>query len=384
MLRWIDWSIVANTATSNLATIVVWAGFVLAFIFGAVANKTNFCTMGALSDIVNMGHWGRMRMWLLAMAIAMLGAGLLAYTGQVNLSKAVVQRPTLSWLSLLVGGACFGVGMTLSGGCANKNLVRMGGGSVRSVVVCVFMAIAAYMTLKGLFGQWRAGFLDPVSVNLAEFGWKDQSLATALARVTGVNAEQALLATLAVLVLGLLAFVLKDRRFRGNVRQIGGAVTIGTLVVAGWYVSGHIGFGESPDTLEDTYFGTNSHALESMSFVAPLAYGLELLMLWTDKSLHITFGIASAMGVVFGSAVVALVSRTFRWEGFASLADLRRQLVGALLMGFGGVTALGCTIGQGLTGISTLAIGSFIALAGIIAGSVATLKYTLWRDERRC
>jgi uncharacterized membrane protein YedE/YeeE len=370
-----------NAAASNLATIVVWSGFVLAFAFGAVANKTNYCTMGALSDIVNMGHWGRMRMWLLAMAVAVLGAAVLAYTGQVDLSKAVNQRPTLSWLSLLVGGVCFGVGMTLGGGCANKNLVRVGGGSVRSIVVLVFVAIASYMTLKGLFGQWRASVLDPVAVNLADFGWKDQGLATALSRATGMAPKTALLATSATLVLGLLAFVFKDKRFRTNLTQIGGAVALGSLVVGGWYVSGHVGFGESPDTLEDVYFATNSRTLESMSFVGPLAYGLELLLLWTDKSLHITFGIASVVGVVLGSAAVALASRSFRWEGFASLADLRQQLVGAVLMGFGGVTALGCTIGQGLSGISTLAIGSFIAVAGIIAGSVATLKYTLWREE---
>jgi uncharacterized membrane protein YedE/YeeE len=371
-----------NAAASNLATIVVWSGFALAFVFGAVANKTNYCTMGALSDIVNMGHWGRMRMWLLAMAVAVLGAAVLAYTGQVDLSKAVNQRPTLSWLSLLVGGVCFGIGMTLGGGCANKNLVRVGGGSVRSIVVLVFVAIASYMTLKGLFGQWRASVLDPVAVNLADFGWKDQGLATALSRATGMAPKTALLATSATLVLGLLAFVFKDRRFRTNLTQIAGAVALGSLVVGGWYVSGHVGFGESPDTLEDVYFATNSRTLESMSFVGPLAYGLELLLLWTDKSLHITFGIASVVGVVLGSAVVALASRSFRWEGFASLADLRQQLVGAVLMGFGGVTALGCTIGQGLSGISTLAIGSFIAVAGIIAGSVATLKYTLWREER--
>ena len=136
------------------------------------------------------------------------------------------------------------------------------------------------------------------------------------------------------------------------------------------------------ETLEFTYFATNSRALESMSFVGPMAYGLELLMLWTDKSLHVTFGIASVLGVVLGSAAYAIASKQFRWEGFASLTDLRNQLAGALLMGFGGVTALGCTVGQGLTGVSTLAIGSFIAMAGIIAGAVATLKVLVWREER--
>lgn len=371
-----------ETTASQMAGVVVWGSFALAFAFGLIANKTNFCTMGALSDIVNMGHWGRMRMWLLAIAVAVLGASLLSYTGQVDLSRAITQRPSLSWLSLLLGGLAFGVGMTLAGGCANKNLVRAGGGSVRSVVVLVFMGIAAYMTLKGLFGQWRASWLDPVAINLADWGWKDQSLATALARATGMAPGTALLAAAALLAAGLLVFVFIDRRFRGNAAQVGGAVAIGALVVAGWYLSGHLGYGENPETLEHVYFATNSRTVESMSFVGPMAYSLELLMLWTDKSLRVTFGIASVVGVVLGSAAYALASKRFRWEGFASLADLRNQLVGALLMGFGGVTALGCTIGQGLSGISTLAIGSFIALAGIIAGSVAALKYTLWREER--
>jgi uncharacterized protein len=372
-----------NPDAGNVAASVIGGGFALAFVFGVIANKTNFCTMGALSDIVNMGHWNRMRMWLLAIAVAVLGVGLLGYSGQIDASKAIVQRPMLPWLSLLLGGLTFGIGMTLAGGCANKNLIRVGGGSVRSLVVLVFLAIAAYMTLKGLFGQWRASLLDPVALNLADFGWKDQSLATAASRLTGLSPVSAQLGTMAVLVLGLLGFVFKDRRFRANGLQVGGGVVIGLLVVAGWYVSGHIGFGENPETLEIGYFATNSRTIESMSFVGPLAYGLELLLLWTDKSLHVTFGIATTIGVVLGSATYALSAGRFRWEGFApSLLDLRNQLIGAVLMGFGGVTALGCTIGQGLTGLSTLSIGSFIAVAGIIGGSVATLKYTLWREER--
>jgi hypothetical protein len=196
-----------------------------------------------------------------------------------------------------------------------------------------------------------------------------------------MDARQSLLAVAAICVLALLVFVFKDKRFRGNATQIVGGLVLGSLVVAGWYVTGHLGYGENPDTLETVFFATNTRTLESLSFVAPLAYTLELLMLWTDSSLHLSFGIASVLGVIAGSAAYALATRTFRWEGFASMADLRNQLVGAMLMGFGGVTALGCTIGQGLSGLSTLAMGSFIAVAGIMAGSVATLKYMLWKME---
>jgi uncharacterized membrane protein YedE/YeeE len=366
----------------HLTALVLWGGFALAFAFGAVAQHTNFCTMGAVADIVNMGHWGRMRMWLLAMAVALAGTSALAALGLVDVSKAVYLRPTVAWASLVAGGALFGVGMTLAGGCANKNLVRAGGGSLRSLVVLTFLAISSYMTLKGLFGQWRASWLDPLTIDLASLGWKDQSLATALTRATGLSPAPALAASAATLAIALLAFVFKDRRFRANGRQVLGGLAIGAIVAAGWYLTGHLGWGENPETLETVSFGTQSHNLESMSFVGPAAYTLELLLLWTDRSLHPTFGIAVLVGVVLGSLAVALATRRFRWEGFASLADLRNQLLGGVLMGFGGVTALGCTIGQGLSGVSTLALGSLLATGSIVSGAVVTMKLIQWRVER--
>lgn len=367
---------------ANLGLIVVAGGFALAFVFGLVAARINFCTMGALSDVVNMGSWTRMRTWMLAVAVAMLGTAILAYTGQVELAKSVPNRPMLPWLSLLMGGVLFGIGMTIAGGCANRNLVRLGGGSIRSLVVLTFLAIASYMALKGLFAQWRASWLDPVRVDLAAYGWTDGSLATAVAKATGLAPKPALALTVSVVVAALVAFVFKDRRFRGNVRQVTGAIVLGLVIPAGWYVTGHLGYGENPETLETVYFATNTRTLESLSFVAPLAYSLEMLLLWTDKSLRLTFGIASVLGTIAGAAAYALASRTFRWEGFASLADLRNQLLGAVLMGAGGVTALGCTIGQGLSGLSTLALGSGIAVGGIVLGGVAMLKVILWWEER--
>ena len=365
---------------TNPATVVVWGGFALAFVFGAVANKANFCTMGAVSDVVNMGHWGRMRMWLLAIAVAILGAYALAHAGLADIGKSVYQRPSLNWLSLVVGGTVFGVGMSLAGGCANKNLIRVGGGSVRSLVVLTFLAISGYMTLKGLFGQWRATWLDPVSLDLSHFGWKDQGLPSLLV-AAGVSPASARWVAPGAVGAVLLGFVFADRRFRANPTQWLAGIALGALVAGGWYVSGHLGFGENPETLETGYFGTNTRTIESLSFVAPLSYTLELLMLWTDASLRLTFGIATVVGIIAGSLAHALVARSFRWEGFASVADLRTQLFGAVLMGFGGVTALGCTVGQGMTGLSTLAIGSFLAVAGIVTGSVLTLKWLLWRAE---
>jgi uncharacterized membrane protein YedE/YeeE len=364
------------------AALVVWSGFGLALVFGAVASKTNFCTMGAISDVVNMGNWGRMRMWLLAIAVAILGATALQVLGIVDLSKSIYQRPNVRWLSSIVGGVCFGVGMTLGSGCANKTLIRVGAGSLRSLVVLMFLGVSAYATIKGLFAQWRVDFLDPASIDLAARGIKGQDLPTMMASVAAVEPRTAMIATAAVVAAALLAFVLKDARFRNNRNQVLGGLTIGFLVTAGWYVSGHLGFGESPETLEMVYFATNTRAAESLSFVAPAAYGLELFMLWTDKSLGMTFGVASALGIVAGSFAYAIATRTFNLEGFASARDARNHLIGGILMGFGGVCALGCTIGQGVTGLSTLALGSIITLASIIAGAVATMKYLYWREAR--
>jgi uncharacterized membrane protein YedE/YeeE len=357
------------------ATTVLAIGLLLAIAFGAVASKSGFCIMGAISDARNMGDWGRMRMWLLALAVAMVSVNLMYLAGWVDLADSVYQRPVVPWLSLLLGGALFGAGMTLAGGCPNKNLIRLGAGSIRSLVVLVFVAISAYMTLKGLFAHWRTSYLDPFTMDLAAMGLTNQGLASVLAKATGMPHAQALLASLTVVGAGLLYVVLKDRQFRNQPRVAASATVLGLLVAAGWYLTGSVGHGENPDTLEIVYFATNTRTLESFSFVAPTAYSLELLMLWSDRSLHATFGIVSVMGVTLGSLAMALATGSFRLEGFASVQDLGAHLTGAVLMGFGGVTAYGCTVGQGLSGLSTLAPGSLIAVAGIVCGSIATMRW---------
>ena len=369
-------------STANAGALVAWGGFALAFIFGAVANRTNFCTMGAVSDIVNMGSWGRMRMWLLAIAVAIVGTHALQMLGLVDLGRSFYVRPNVTWLSYALGGFLFGVGMTLGSGCGSKTLVRVGGGSLKSLVVFTFLGIAAYMTLKGLFAIWRTSWIDPVATNLTAVNIPRQDLPTLLAAATGAGMR-----TIEPLVAGavaamLFAFVFKDREFRTSFDHILGGTVVGLVVVGGWYVTGHLGFGENPETLEDTFFGTNSRTIESLSFVAPVGYALELLMLWSDKSLTVTFGIATVVGIILGSFAYAIASRTFRWEGFAGPEDTASHVAGGILMGFGGVTALGCTIGQGLTGFSTLAVGSILAFVSIVAGSALTMKWQYWRISR--
>jgi uncharacterized membrane protein YedE/YeeE len=365
--------------SAHLATQVAWCSFGLAFIFGAVANRTNFCTMGAISDAVNMGDWGRMRMWLLAIATAIAGTSALHYLGLIDLSKSFFPRPNMTWLSYLIGGFLFGMGMTLGSGCGSKSLIRLGGGNLKSLVVLVFLGISAYMTLKGVFAVWRRSYLDSIAFDFASRGVGGQDLPTLLTAITGIEPQMTLLSVAALITIALLVFIFKDRDFRHNGEQVFGGLVVGALIVAGWYVTGHIGYGENPETLETVFFGTNSKTAESFSFVAPVAYTLELLMLWTDKSLIVTFGVAAVAGAVAGSATYALWSKSFHWEGFVSIADTRNHIIAGALMGFGGVTALGCSIGQGISGVSTLALGSFVALFAMIAGAALTMKYQYWR-----
>jgi uncharacterized membrane protein YedE/YeeE len=351
---------------------VAGGAFLLAAIFGAVGNKTHFCTMGAVSDWVNMGDTGRLRMWLLAMAVALLGSSALHLAGVVDLSKSIYPGPNFTWLSYIVGGFLFGVGMTLGSGCGSKTLIRVGAGNLKSFVVYIFLGIAAYMTLRGLFGAFRVGVLEKAAVTLPQ----GQDLPALL----GLN--RALLA--ALIGGGLLAFCYSSRDFRSHFDYTLGGVVTGLVVVGGWYVSGHVGYvAEDPNTLQEAFVATNTGRMESFSFVAPFAFTLEYLMLWTDKSKIITYGIASAAGVIAGSAAYALATRSFRWEGFRDAEDTANHIAGGVLMGFGGITALGCTIGQAISGFSTLALGSIITFIAIVAGSAATMKYQVWRIERQ-
>jgi len=366
------------TDPAHLSTLVVALAFVLAFVFGAVAHRVSFCTMGAITDVVNFGDWRRMRMWLLAIAVAIAGATALQAAGLVDFAKTIYTGAKVPWLSHVVGGFLFGFGMTLGSGCGSKTLIRVGAGNLKSLVVLLFLAVAAYMTLKGAFAPWRANGLDPVRIDV---GAPTSDLGT-LATTWGLGSAAKLWLPFAI-AFAVGAFCFANRDFRTTRELVVGGLVVGAVIVAGWYVSGHLGYlAEDPATLEEKFVATNSGRMESYSFVAPVAYLLELLVLWTDSSRVLTFGIAGVLGMIAGSAAMALATRTFRWEGFGSVEDVANHIVGAIFMGFGGVTSLGCTIGQGLTGISTLAVGSVLTLGAIVVGSVAAVKYQMWRIER--
>ncbi len=363
------------TNPAALASIVVWGAFALAFVFGAVGNKTQFCTMGAVSDVVNMGDWNRMRMWLLAIAVATAGASALQLSGLVDLSKTIYTSPRFTWLSYIAGGLLFGIGMTLASGCGSRTLIRIGTGNLKSLVVAIVLAITAYMTLKGILGVFRLAALDSVGANFAS----GQDLPSFIAYAVGLDKKLVLSALGLAVACSLLAFVFKAREFRTFDNVLGGLV-VGLVVVGGWVLSGNVGhLAEDPATLEEKFLATNSGRMESFSFVAPQAYLLELFMLWSDKSRVMTFGIAAVLGMFSGSLAWSLATRSFRLESFRDAEDLINHLVGGALMGFGGVLALGCTIGQGISGLSTLALGSFLAFFSMIAGAALTMKVQYWR-----
>ena len=331
-----------------LTTLVLWAGFGLSMIFGAIAPRSQFCAMGAVSDIVNMGDWTRMRMWGMAIGVAMIGFFGMAAAGLIDPDKTLYASSRFFWLSALVGGAMFGFGMVLSPGCGSKTLVRIGGGNLKSLVVFAVMGIAAFATLKGITAVVRVATVDRVTVDFTA----NATLPNWVAGALGVAPAAAGLGVALMMGLSLIVWALCGQGFRRFDNLLGG-LGIGAVVVAMWWVSGGLGHvTEHPETLQEVFIATNSGKSEAMSFVAPLAYTLDWLMFFSDKNKVLTLGILSVFGVVAGSAVYSLFSRRFCWEGFRDAQDPGNHLVGATLMGVGGVSAMGCTVGQDLSGIS--------------------------------
>ena len=347
-----------------LTSQVLWAAFALSFIFGFAAQRSHFCTMGAVSDIVNMQDWTRMHMWAMAIAVAMLGFAGMAYVGLISPEKTLYVSSKVLWLSFAIGGLMFGFGMVLASGCGNKTLLRISSGSLKSLVVFLVMAVTAFATLKGITAVVRVNTVDLFSLP------------------TVIPNTSLRLIISCVLAVALVAWALRNPAMRSLSGWLP-SIVIGGVIVAMWWVSGKHGFlPEHPDTLQEAFLATNSGRAESLSFVAPMAYTLDWVMFFSDKSKVLTLGIVSVFGILAGGFLETKLSKTFRWEGFGSVEDVANHLIGAVLMGVGGVTAMGCTVGQGLSGISTLALGSFIATAGILLGAVLALQYQIWRLDR--
>ena len=365
---------------------MLFAVLVLAAILGATASKTNFCTMGAVSDWVNMGYTGRLRAWLLAIAVAMAGTVLLEASGLANLAGATFppyRTNNFAWLRYLLGGLMFGIGMTLASGCGNKTLVRLGGGNLKALVVLVIASLCAYLMLwtnfyAVAFDSWMA----PLTINLGKFDIKSQALDAIAGGIMGIENTATLHTVLGlIIVAALLIFIFKSEDFRSNRDNILGGTVIGLAVTAGWYLTGgSMGqawkeWAEMADTVPSRV------EVQSFTFISPMGDSVRYLMDPANYSL-INFGVTALFGVILGSLLYAVIGRSFRIEWFASAGDFARHALGAVLMGIGGVLSMGCTIGQGVTGVSTLALGSMLTFAAIVAGAAGMMKYQYWQMLR--
>ncbi len=337
------------------AQLVVLAGLAIGLVYGAIGLLSGFCLMSSMRGWLAEGDGRLVRTYALAIAVAIAASQLLAGNGMVDLGKTIYLQPSFSVPVLFLGGLLFGYGMVLSNGCGSRALVLLGRGNLRSFVVVIVLAIAAQMTLKGLIAPARIALVQASQATV-----NANSLPSLLATLGLGDALSRVLAAAAIVV-ALILFAFAHPAFRRSPGQIAAGIIVGLLVAAGWYVTGYLG--------ADDF---NPVPVTSLTFIAPIADALQYAMLSTGLSLN--FGIATVAGVFVGSLATALVTGRFRLEGYSSPRHMLRSGGGAALMGIGGVMAFGCSIGQGLTGISTLALGSFVALAGILLGTTAGLR----------
>ena len=370
----------------NVHVQVLGATFIIAVIMGAVVNKTNFCTMGAVSDWVNIGDTGRMRAWVFAMAVALIGVIVLEATGKINLSGETFppyRSANFAWPRYIVGGLLFGIGMVLASGCGNKTLVRVGSGNLKSLTVLLIGMIAAYLMLwSPLFEKAFLPWLQPATVNLAKHGMPTQHAGDVISGLLGqAPSKTNNLAVAMMFAAGMLLFVFKSKDFRESFDNILSGAVVGLAIVAGWYLTGGP-LGQSWKDYADMATDIPSRVqVQSYTFISPMGDSVRYL-LDPSKWTLINFGVAALAGVILGSFLYATLTKSFRIEWFASFGDFINHAIGGVLMGIGGVLSMGCTVGQAITGMSTLAIGSMLTFIAIVTGAAATMKFQYWRMMR--
>lgn len=374
---------------------LLWSVFILAFILGAVANKTNFCTMGAVSDMVNMGDTGRFRAWILAATVALIGVVILESLGRADLASTLppYRGSEFQWGRYILGGILFGIGMTLASGCGNKTLIRIGGGNIKSIFVFAVIAVIAYYMVdpfKELPATWYqtyfSGWLGQASISLNT----PQDLGSVAGNWFDVSALTMRIVLGIVIAAIALRYVFKSSEFRSNKENIFAGVSVGLIVMLAWYVTSNVAVTTEDGGVSMTQFygewdmmmdseegkpknGSTNLQAQSFTFISPIGQ----MFGYAGSgfaSAFLTFGVVSVLGVILGSLILSLVTRSFRIEWFNSFKDFYMHMIGAVLMGFGGVLGLGCTIGQAITGVSTLAMGSFLVFISIVFGSALTMK----------
>jgi len=339
-------------------SLVVVSGLAIGLAYGAVGLLSGFCLLSGLRGWWADGDSRLIRTYALALGTAVAATQLLAAGGVVDLGKSIYLQPSFSVPLMFAGGLLFGYGMVLSNGCGSRALVLLGRGNLRSFVVVIVLGISAQMTLKGL--------IAPARIALLQASQATPKVISLPALLSGFGLGETLARMLAASVISgaLIIFAFAHGRFQRAGGQIAAGIAVGLLVVGGWFATGYLG--------ADDF---NPAAVTSLTFIAPIADAVQYAMLSTGLSLN--FGITMVAGVFAGSLVTALATGRFQWEGFQSPRHMLRSIAGAALMGAGGAMAYGCSVGQGLTGLSTLALASFVAVAGILLGTAAGLRGVL-------
>ncbi len=355
---------------------------ILGFILGYVVNKTNFCTMGAVSDLVNIGDSSRLKAWLLAITTAIVGVTSLEYLGIVDVSESRIpyRNSVLFWPRYIIGGLMFGIGMTLASGCGNKILIRIGGGNLKSIFVLLIAGLMALlMTRTDFYGLIFHSWMSPISPDLAKLGIPDQSVQTIFSSLTNIDAGNILITIFIPLLICvfLLKYIFSSYTSLSSDNILSGVV-VGLVVTFAWLISGgELGQAwiENNDFLDTPY---PSVGVQSFTFINPMG---EVLIYTTSvfDNFYLTFGVTALISTIVGSFVYSLISNNLRVEWFANKHDFYRHFIGAVLIGIGGVLSLGCTIGQGVSGVSTLAIGSIITLLSIIFGASLMMKIEYYK-----
>ena len=333
---------------------IVAAGLLIGLAYGVIGLLSGFCLLSSLRGWWTEGDSRLIRTFALALAVAVVATQVLAAYGAVDLTRSVYLQPSFSVPLMFAGGLLFGYGMVLANGCGSRALVLLGRGNLRSFVVVIALGITAQMTLRGLIAPIRIPLLQwtltkPGHLSLPEF----------LPAIDGGISARIIVA-LAISAV-LVAFAFAHAPFRRAGGQIAAGIAVGLLVTARWFATGYLGADEF-----------NPAAVTSLTFIAPVVDTVQYAMLSTGLTLD--FGIAMVFGVFAGSLLTALFTRRFHLEGYVSPRHMLRSIAGAALMGTGGAMALGCSIGQGLTGMSALALSSFVAVAGILLGTAAGLR----------
>ena len=329
------------------------AGLTGGALLGFAGGYSRFCTLGAIEDAIYGNNFDRLRMWALGLAIAIAAIFGLTTIGQVDMLSSFHFTQAWNPLTSITGGLIFGYGMALSGNCGYGALVRMAGGDMRSFIIVLVMAISTYMALGGPTAALRNYLFPPENYT----GDVPQSVAYLIGDIVGI--APLIPALVIALVFAILA--LSGAKFRRSKSMVFGGFMVGLAIASGWWFT--------------TYLSQNSFSvipIESHTFTAPLGDSVFYLMTSTGSSLN--FGIGSVLGVIIGAFIGAKIKGRFRWESCDDPRELKRQILGAFLMGTGGVIALGCSIGQGMTAMSALTYSAPVVLASIFVGSAFGLR----------